>query len=57
MAKFDVDTIKKEANTTYRLHRGRGRNEYVTHKVWQIRLYARKVLFLCEQIEKLKKGK
>lgn len=59
MAKFNVDTIKKEANATYRHYRGRKGNELSDKhfQVWQIRFYARKILFLCKQIEKLEKAK
>ena len=58
MAKFDVATIKKEANDTYRIYRGfLGKDLAATKKVWQMRLYVRKVLFLCKEIEKLRAKK
>lgn len=56
--KFDVDTIKKEADITYRRYRGRRGNALVLQfRVWQIRLEVRKVLFLCKEIKRLKAEK
>lgn len=60
MAKFDVDTIKEEAERTLDHFRGRKGDgiAQIRHKplsITQIRTYIRKVLFLCKEIEKLNK--
>ena len=59
MAKFDVATIKEEAESTLQHYRGRKGNGIaeIRHKplsIRQVRTYIKKVLFLCRQIEKFK---
>jgi len=55
---FNVEQIKKEANITLRgYYRQRGDRRAKSLQIRQIRLYAKKVLFLCKQIEKLQKKK
>jgi len=55
MAKFDVDKIKHEAEITLETYRGRPGKAFAhSLKIWQMRVYIKKVLFLCKEIKKLK---
>lgn len=54
---FDVDVIKEEAKITLRSYHGQREGSIKALTVRQLRMYAGKVLFLCKQIEKLKKAK
>lgn len=56
--KFDVSEIELEAKCTLASYRGRKGNSLARQaKVWHIRNYVRKVLFLIKQIEILEKTK
>lgn len=54
---FDVDEIKEEANRTidnYKGRKGDGNLNYNLN-IRNLRIYSNKVLFLCKEINKLKK--
>jgi hypothetical protein len=62
MAKYDVHEIKEEADRTLEHYRGRKGNQVaqIRHKplsIRQMRVYIKKVLFLCKHIEKLEAKK
>ena len=56
MAKFEVNAIEDEAKRTLQTYRGRpGKDFAIELRIWQMRIYIKKVLFLCKEIKKLKK--
>ena len=58
MAKFNVANIKEDAERTLATYRGRpGKAHARELKIWQMRVYIKKVLFLCKHIEKLETKK
>ena len=58
MAKYNVGTIEEQAKRTLDTYRGRPGKAFVNNlKIYQMRVYIEKVLFLCKEIKKLKKKK
>ncbi len=57
MAKYDVDEIKQEAVDSMANYKGRKGNSKTRFPivVRNLRIYCRKVLFLCKEIEKLQR--
>lgn len=56
MPKFDISEIKLEAKCTRASYRGKeGDSLAKQYKVWHIRNYVSKVLFLCNEIKRLTK--
>ncbi len=57
MAKYDADEIKKEAELTMANYKGL-KGDSTTRfpiEIRHLRIYCRKVLFLCREIKKLQK--
>ena len=56
MEKYDVYTIKKQADRTLETYRGRP-GKALAHRltIFQMRFYINKVLFLCREVKRLTK--